>query len=118
MTPWNVPPPPRPPSRPIRAGRVFAGIGVAFAAHAATLLLLRLGPLVQGEDFANGPGLNALLIGQLVVFAGCLSVGVVLTVKRDGGVGVGLLIGWPMGLMIMLVAGCGIWVWAIIGAEH
>jgi len=116
MTNWTVPPPPRPPGRPIRARRVWAGIGIALAAHLATLLLLFVGLVVDEPDFAAGPGLVALLIGQLLVFLGCLVVGVVLTARQDGGVGVGLLIGWAVGLLIAPVAGFGICVWAFSGA--
>jgi hypothetical protein len=112
MTDWNVPPPPRRPSEPIRGRRVAAGIGIALAAHAATLLLLLAGLLFRDEDFAVGPGLIALLVGQLAVFLGCLTVGIVRTVRQDGGVGVGLLIGWAIGLLVAPVAGFGICVWA------
>jgi len=116
MTDWNVPPPPRRASEPIRGRRVAAGIGIALAAHAATLLLLLGGLLFRDEDFAAGPGLIALLVGQLAVFVGCLTVGIVLTVRQDGGVGVGLLIGWAIGLLVAPVAGFGICVWAFSAA--
>jgi len=119
MTDWNVPPPPPPPrgpSRPIRGRRIAAGIGIALAAHLATLLLLLIGLLFRNGDFAAGPGLIALLVGQALVFVGCLVMGIVLTVRQDGGVGVGLLIGWAVGLLVVPVAGFGLCVWAISGS--
>jgi hypothetical protein len=95
---------------------VWAGIGIALAAHLATLVLLLIGLLFRDGDFAAGPGLVALLIGQLVVFVGCLVVGIVLIARQDGGIGVGLLIGWAIGLLIAPVAGFGICIWAFSGA--
>lgn len=118
MSDWNVPPPPRPPGRPgrpIRGGRIAAGIGIALAAHLATLVLLIVGLLLGNEDLAAGPGLVALLIGQFVVFVAALVVGIVRTVQQDGGVGIGILIGWAVGLLVVPVAGFGLCVWAISG---
>jgi hypothetical protein len=100
---------------PIRGGRVAAGIGIALAAHLATLLVLVLGLLVDNDDVA-GAGVLTLLVGQFIAFVVCLTVGIVRTVRQDGGVGVGLLIGWAVGLLIVPVAGFGLCVWALSGA--
>jgi hypothetical protein len=113
MTDWNVPRPPGGQSAPIRGRRIVAGIGIALAAHLATLTLLLGGLLLRDEDFAVGPGLIALLVGQLLVFIGCLTVGIVLIVRQDGGIGVGILIGWAVGVLILPVAGFGLCAWAM-----
>jgi hypothetical protein len=109
---WNVPPPPpaHQPRSAIRAKRVWAGIGVALAAHLLTLLGV-LGGAAMGSIDALGYGVIAMLIGQVVVFLVCLVLGVVLIVRNEGGFGVGLLIGWAVGLLIVPVAGFGLCVW-------
>lgn len=114
MTGWNVPPPPRPASRPIQGRRVAVGIGIALAAHLLSISVIVLGALLQDDDVL-GVGLGVMLIGQAVVFLTCLTVGIVLTAKQDGGVGVGLLIGWAVGLLVAPVAGFGICVLAMEG---
>jgi hypothetical protein len=107
MTQWDVPPPPRP-AQSIRGGRVGAGIGIAMAAHVLTIAPIVLGALLDDEGIAVDIGFPVLLIGQAVVFFACLIVGIVLTVRQDGGYGVGLLIGWAVGLLTVPVAGFGI----------
>ena len=53
-----------------------------------------------------------LLLGQAVVFLGCLVTGIILTVKHDGGIGVGLLIGWAIGVIVAPIVGFGVCAWA------
>jgi hypothetical protein len=109
---WNVPPPPRPPRPPstIRAKRVWAGIGVATLAHLLTVLLPVATLAADGGAMGDltGYALIAAMIGQVIIFVGCLTVGVVLTVKNEPGFGVGLIIGWAVGLLVAPVVGFGV----------
>jgi hypothetical protein len=116
MTDWNVPPPPPPPgARPrIRGRRVATGLAFALAGHLATIALMLAGLVVGDKGFVSGAGLLVMLGGQLLLFVVCLVVGIVLTVRHDG-VGVGLLIGWAVGLLVAPVSGFGLCVWAIGG---
>jgi hypothetical protein len=100
-----------PPRSTIRAKRVWAGIGIALLAHVLTILPMVVAAAVDFDDFAAGVGVAVTLIGQVVVFLGCLVVGVVLIAKNDGGVGVGLLIGWAVGLLVVPVVGFGLCLW-------
>jgi hypothetical protein len=112
---WNVPPPPRPaaPRSRILGRRVAAGIGVALLAHLLTVLVMVVGIATDNSEFATGAGLMVMLVGQVVVFLGCLIVGIVLTARQEPGFGVGLLIGWGLGLLVTPVAGFGLCVWLL-----
>ncbi|HWG99055.1 MAG TPA: hypothetical protein VNV66_06960 [Pilimelia sp.] len=109
---WDVPPPPGRPTA-VRGGRITAGIGIALGAHLLTISVLLLGLLLQDPDLAGEVGLPVMLIGQAVVFLACLTVGIILTARQDGGVGIGLLIGWAVGVVAAPVVGFGVCVWAI-----
>ncbi|HZM79067.1 MAG TPA: hypothetical protein VFC19_25335 [Candidatus Limnocylindrales bacterium] len=110
---WTPPPPPPPDPggsgrRPIRPGRVWTGIGIALGGHLLTILIGWLvAILISGEQV-----LNFLLVataGQILLAIAALVVGIILTVKgQDGGIGVGLLIGWAVGLIISPVIGFGV----------
>lgn len=108
---WAVPPNPqhpgRPQRRPVKAGRVFAGLGIAIAAHLLTLVVALAG-LAAGSDDVIWAGLWIGLGAQLLVFLACLAVGIILTVRQDGGIGIGLLIGWAVGVLIIPVLGFGL----------
>jgi hypothetical protein len=108
---WAVPPDPRRPGaphrRPVRVGRVFAGLGIAMAAHLLTLVVALVG-VAGGNDDVIWAGLWIGLAGQLLVFLGCLIAGIILTVRQDGGIGIGLLIGWAVGVLIIPVIGFGL----------
>lgn len=95
------------PRRPIRGGRVAAGVGIALGGHALTVVVPALGFVADNEDLA-GIGLLVMLGAQLLLALACLVVGIVLTVKQDGGIGIGLLIGWGIGLLIAPVVGFGL----------
>ena len=117
------PPPPRPPvpppgpyqppyhgpplRRPVRAGRVVAGVGIALAGHLLTLVVSVAGAAVGNTDVSIA-GFYTVVGGQILLAAGCLVVGIVLTVRQDGGFGVGLLIGWGVGLLFAPVVGIGL----------
>ena len=106
---WTPPPPPEAAGkRPIRTGRVWTGIGIALSGHLLTILIgWVIALLISGE-----PALNFLFIaggGQVVLAIAALVAGIILTVKgRDGGIGVGLIIGWAVGLIISPVIGFGV----------
>jgi hypothetical protein len=92
---------------------VAAGIGVALLAHLLTVLVMVVGIATDNSEFATGAGLMVMLVGQVVVFLGCLIVGIVLTARQEPGFGVGLLIGWGLGLLVTPVAGFGLCVWLL-----
>lgn len=117
---WGVPRQQPPPQwrqrRPIRGRRVFAGVGIALAGHLATLVVPAIGVVANIEDVAFA-GLWLGIVGQLVLLAACLAVGITLTVRQDGGIGIGLLIGWAVGLLITPVVGFGLCIAAIENAN-
>jgi hypothetical protein len=120
---WTAPPPPLPPGpqRPIRTGRVFAGIGVAFAAQVVAILI-GLAVVLLGSRSANSEnaliGLYLEIALQLAVFAACLTVGIIWIVRKDRGFGLGLLIGWAVSVLVFPVAGIGICVAILSQAQQ
>ncbi|MBB5867243.1 hypothetical protein F4553_000622 [Allocatelliglobosispora scoriae] len=124
---WVPPPPPREHQQTVRPGRVFIGIGIAIGAHLLTVLASwGLAVLVVqpsgASDYTNdsdraGFFLMAALIGQVIVFIAALTVGIILTVRKDGGIGLGILIGWAVGLIITPVVGFGVCVSLISGTQ-
>jgi hypothetical protein len=116
---WGVPPPPRPPGpprRPVKGGRIMAGVGIALAGHLLTLVVAAAGVAVGNDDVAFA-GIWLGMIGQFVLLAVCLAVGITLTARQDGGIGIGLLIGWAVGLLIVPVVGFGLCVAALDNAS-
>jgi hypothetical protein len=109
---WGVPPPPRPPRRPVKGARVVAGVGIALAGHLLTLVVLAAGVAI-GNSEVVGAGFVIILGGQFLLLVVCLAVGITLTSRQDGGIGVGLLIGWAVGLLVTPVAGFGLCVAAL-----
>jgi hypothetical protein len=107
---WTVPPPPGP-DRPIRARQVFIGIGLVFAAQLVAILI-GVGAVAIGNASADsenavlGVWLEVLL--QAALFAACLAFGIVWIVRKDRGVGLGLLIGWAASVLLCPVAGIGV----------
>jgi len=107
---WTVPPPPGPP-RPIRTRKVFIGIGLAtlgqIAAIGIGVLAVYVGSQTDNNDNAVlGIYLEVLL--QVVLFGACLALGIVWIVRRDRGIGLGLLIGWAVTVLVFPVAGIGV----------
>jgi hypothetical protein len=103
---WTVPPPP--PGQPtarLKAGRVWGGIGIAMAGHVATILIA-IG--LVAVDPRTGFGLVLGLVLQVLLFIACLTVGIVLIVRQERGIGLGLLIGWAVGVIVFPVIGFGI----------
>jgi hypothetical protein len=87
---------------------VWLGIGIAFAGHLLTILIgWILAVVMSGESVALF--LFVAAIGQIVVAIAALVVGIILVVRgQDGGVGVGLIIGWSIGLIITPIIGFGV----------
>jgi hypothetical protein len=109
---WTPPPPPDPGvgggKRPIRTGRVWAGIGIAIGAHLLTILIGWIAALLlSGEKVVNF--LFVTGAAQVLLAIAALATGITLIVKgRDGGIGVGIVIGWAVGLIISPVIGFGV----------
>ena len=106
-----VPPPPRlPPPKPrspIKGRRIVAGAAIALGGHLLTVLLGLAGWGVAGTDELDVTIMVGLL-SQLVLFLVCLIAGIVLAVRQDGGIGIGLLIGWAVGVLVVPVVGIGV----------
>ena len=85
--------------RPIRARRVWAGIGLAFLGHVLALGL-GIGVVTASSGMGSYFGI-AFPLAELLVFVACLVVGIVQLVQGDRGIGVGLLVGWAAGAVIL-----------------
>jgi hypothetical protein len=118
-TPGWIPPPPPPTSGrvAIRPGRVFIGIGIALAGHLLTVGVAWLVALLfsNGDEYSVDENrlvlfLFAATIAQVVLMVLALAVGITLAVRNngDGGIGVGIVIGWAIGLIISPVVGFGV----------
>jgi hypothetical protein len=84
---------------------VAAGIAVAFLGHLLTVALAV--PTFTGSGQQNANWLIAALIGQAVLFVACLVIGIVLLTRGDKGFGLGLIIGWALGIIVLPVVGFG-----------
>ena len=110
---WSVPPPPPPPgpNRPIRTGRVFAGIGLAVLGQVVAvglgILAVYLGARSSDSDDAL-VGFSVGIVLQVVLFIVCLVVGIVWIARKDRGIGLGILIGWGVTVLVFPVVGIGI----------
>ncbi|HET9517010.1 MAG TPA: hypothetical protein VFO77_04720 [Actinoplanes sp.] len=107
MTGWQGSGPaysPQPPGqrRPIEGRRVAIGVAIAIGAHLLTLAAIPIGSLFQDGAIL---GAFVFLALQGLLFLTLLVVGIVLTVRQDGGIGVGLLIGWALGVLVSF-GGC------------
>jgi hypothetical protein len=116
---WTVPPPPLPlpggrPRPPIRTGKVFLGIGLAILGHLVVIGAIVLVAYVSQDLNAS---LIVGLVGELVLFVACLAVGIVWITRRDRGIGVGLLIGWAVGALVLPVVGFGVCVALVSGTN-
>jgi hypothetical protein len=118
MSVYYPPPvdPRRPTKPPMKGWWVVAGIGLALVGH-----LLTVAPLLVvyiGSGKGSGDVNNAVFYGLLaqgVLFLVCLIVGILLLVGRSAyrGIGLGLLIGWPAGLLVVPLMGFGLCVQAM-----
>jgi hypothetical protein len=85
----------------VRAGRVWAGVLLALLGHAVWLGVVALTATTDGV----GLWIGTALLGQLVLFTACLTVGIVLLVRHERGIGLGLLIGWAAGVVVVPIMG-------------
>jgi hypothetical protein len=110
---WAVPAPPPgalPPQPAVRGVRVSIGIVLAVAGHLVTVVVFYSGSAMAGGDWPDTTGRWVLLWSQVVLAAACLIVGLVLAVRRrDGGIGLGLLIGWAAGIPVVAYEFVGDW---------
>lgn len=122
---WTAPPPPPMryggPDRPIRGARVAAGIGLAILGHLLTIGLTVLVAFLEARGgLANGDAWF-LLVGmasQVLLFVGCIVLGILQIVRGDRGIGVGVLIGWAVGVIVLPVVGFGLCIWAFSQAGY
>ncbi len=102
---WTTPAPPSTGARPIRAGRVWAGIGLAVLAQLVLVAVL-LGGLVAAPAWDGW--ILAAAGAELALLAGTVTAAVLLLTRGDRGLGVGLLVGWAVGVVLLPVAGLGV----------
>lgn len=131
MQGWTPPPPPpsyqgpgQPAASAIRPGRVFIGVGIALAGHLLTLavawiLAVLFSSATSNDEVAVGGDravffLVAASIAQVLLMIVALAVGITMAVRKDGGIGIGIVIGWAVGLIVSPVVGFGVCV-AILG---
>ncbi|MEV0566941.1 hypothetical protein [Dactylosporangium sp. NPDC050588] len=116
---WTVPTPPPGGERPIRGRKVAAGLGIAAAAQVLVIIIgvvvtIAFGASDNSENALLGVYLEMLL--QVVLFVACLVVGIVWIVRRDRGLGIGILIGWAVSVIVFPIAGIGVCL-AIVNAN-
>jgi hypothetical protein len=105
---WSTPPtPPGGPlgdgREPIRAVDVWVGIGMATLGHLLTIVIT-----VVSLAFRGDLGLFVGFGSQVLLFVACLTLGIVqLTRPVRRGLGLGLLIGWGVGVIVLPVVGVG-----------
>jgi hypothetical protein len=114
--PDSTPPPPpeQADKHPIRPRRIWTGIGVALSGHLLTILIGAFASLIFSSP--GGGGEVAVLnfvfiavIGQVILAIAALGIGIFRMVKgQDGGVGVGIIVGWAVGLIISPVVAFGV----------
>jgi hypothetical protein len=100
---WTVPKPPPEamPPRGNRGVRVSIGIAVAAAGHLLTIVVLYTSAAIAGDAWLDGTGRWVLFGGQGLLAAACLVIGLVLAICREGGIGIGLIIGWAAGVPVV-----------------
>ena len=99
---WTTPP--APDDGRLKARRVWGGIGIAMGGHILTILVSIGLATVDSTGWWLGVG----LLAQVALFVACLTVGIVLMSRRERGIGLGLVIGWAVGFIVLPVIGFGI----------
>jgi hypothetical protein len=81
------------------ARQIFAGVGLALLGH----VVMAVVPLIIVYTIEGyGPLVWSGIAGQSALFIGCVVGGIVLLVRdRRRGVGLGLLIGWVVGFLVI-----------------
>lgn len=99
---WTTPKPPEVPSvrhRPIRGRRVALGVTLALLGH-----LLTVGLGFTAAQFDSRPDwLTLWVLAQGVLLIGCVIAGVLLLTRGDRGIGLGVLVGWAGGAVLIPV---------------
>jgi hypothetical protein len=93
---WTVPPPPG--GKKIRGRWVTAGIAVALAAHVLTLFVASAPHFVNPDQPIN---FTWLLIAQAVLLLAFIAATIALFAKDQQGWGLGVIIGWAVGLIVV-----------------
>jgi hypothetical protein len=88
---------PAPNPRPIRASRVWAGIGLAALGH---LVAICASFGVNAAISSTGGFAVVLPVAELLVFAACVGGGIAALARGDRGLGVGLLVGWAVSAVV------------------
>lgn len=113
--PPGPPPYGPPPDRLIRGSRVALGGGLAILAHLLTIVApvaIVTGGVTASRD---ATWLAVALAGQVLTFLGCMVFGILGIVRGDRGLGLGLLIGWAVGVVVVPVVGIGVCIAAFNG---
>lgn len=102
---WTVPVAPVAPAAPrirgpVQGSKIMLGGGIAFGGH--TLALVATAIVAFTGSVYDSTWLVIVGIEVLLFFA-CLVCGIVWVTSRDRGIGIGLLVGWPVGLLVPMV---------------
>jgi hypothetical protein len=93
-------------AQPVRPWRIAGGVCIALAGHvpASGLWLVSLYTFVVYST-PDSPFLVdcCVILMQIVLFIGCVVTGVVLIRRGERGIGPGLLIGWAVGIVGLVV---------------
>lgn len=112
----HPPSPQEPQAPPMKRGQVALGVAAAIVGHLLTVIPAAV-VLGDANPSSNAIGTAAVLglVAQAVVFLLCLVGGIVLLSQRGGnrGLGLGLLVGWAVGVLVVPVVGFGLCVQAI-----
>lgn len=103
-----------PRSSAVQGRLVWRGVGLGLAGHALTMLLGLLVAMMSGGPalFSPDPSEDNVaafvatgVTAQFVLAIAALVVSISRIVRRDGGVGAGILIGWIIGIPLSLITG-------------
>lgn len=90
-------------NRPLRGGSVAKGISFAIAGHGVALAISAgLITLIGRSTELVGAALTAALITEGAFLLICVAVGVVQLVRGDRGLGLGLILGWLIGMAALI----------------
>jgi len=93
---------PEPPAR-LRAtwrwGRVAAGFGLSVLGHA----LVGVAAILGNDPYHGLAGIGIFFLGQNVLVGVCIAASVTVIAKREAGIGAGLVAGWLIGGLALVV---------------